>query len=132
MEIGREARLLLRPGMARLKGLETLRFVMESRLELKEVMRLRRGFLGDDIERMVRWGSQAVAHARHCSCSWVHSSLPRQLPSVLILLQQSESDGGATDGRVRTNASYRAVYDMLIYAEPASSFQQVEDKRCMR
>lgn len=50
IETGRDKRLLLRPGMARLKGLETLRVVRESWLELNDVMTLRRGFLGEDIE----------------------------------------------------------------------------------
>lgn len=49
IESGRNERVLLRPGIARLNGLETLRVVRESRLELKEVMTLRRGFLGEDI-----------------------------------------------------------------------------------
>ena len=53
METGREARLLLRPGMARLKGLDALRAVVESRLELEDVVTLRRGFFGKDIVMMV-------------------------------------------------------------------------------
>ena len=53
-EMGREARLLLRPGMARLKGLDTLRVVIESRLELKDVVTVRRGFFREDIVMMVR------------------------------------------------------------------------------
>lgn len=54
METGRDERLLLRPGIARLNGLETLRVAKESWFELKEVMTLRRGFLGEDIEVAVK------------------------------------------------------------------------------
>ena len=49
IETGRDECLLWRPGIARLKGLETLRVVMELRLELKDVITLRRGFVGDDM-----------------------------------------------------------------------------------
>jgi hypothetical protein len=68
MEMGREARLLLRLGMARLKGLDALRVVIESRLELKDVVTVRRGFLGEDIVMMVRRKSYAAiyTHGHYC------------------------------------------------------------------
>lgn len=84
IETGRDDRLLLRPGMARLKGLETLRVVSESRLELKEVITLRCGFLGEDIAGLFRaeclrdYSRQLDDGGVHC----IPRSLPRQRRSV--------------------------------------------------
>jgi hypothetical protein len=62
IEAGRDERLLLRPGIARLKGLETLRVVRESRFEWKEVTTPRRGFLGEDIEGVVKYSASGLLH----------------------------------------------------------------------
>lgn len=62
IEIGRDERSLLRPGIARLNGLETLRVVRESRFELKEVMTLRRGFLGDDMKIVIKGKVSRLLH----------------------------------------------------------------------
>jgi hypothetical protein len=76
MEMGREARLLLRPGMARLKGLDTLRVVIESRLEMKDVVTVRRGFLGEDIVMMVIRKSYAALYT-HGHYRWHTIRIPR-------------------------------------------------------
>lgn len=78
-------RLLLRLGMARLNGLDELRAVMESRLGLKEVMTLRRGFLGEDMVGLVSGGFRWCTHVSVLYLPEVHSSLPRQLESVPVI-----------------------------------------------
>ena len=78
IESGCEERLLLRPGIARLKGLETLRVVRQSRLELKEVMTLRRDFLGEDIEGVVNWKVSGLMHVVRRRACLLHSTPPGQ------------------------------------------------------
>lgn len=75
MEMGREARLLLRPGVARLNGLDT-QAVTESRLDFEDVATLRRGFLGEDIGMMVRRRSHAAIYTRGHYC-WHTVRIPR-------------------------------------------------------